>query len=455
MSQIKIDYDDLERAERTASSVAKRMGEYADELNSGAYNKLNNYMGEMNGNVSSALSNISSKVSALFTEQSNFEEYSSGSMSISRLRQKCESIDQMSANYIDAVVNNFKEMNFKSNVFLDTIDAIDCWLTEKLNKYDWLRNLKDGFCGLMEKGRDFLEDIKYWYQYKGGDNLVKGIGKALLTAGIAIASIAAIVVSAPVTTVLAAVAAVATVVGGVIAVVNSAVDLANEFRAYSAHDTDPGFAKRLHDEDTIQDTIRGETTENIKMWDGIANGIDAVDKICTLVSLGSDLKDLGGKMLKWGGGSGSLLSKTGSFFGKVKNEGKGLWNLAKQSGFKNSLKGSFKFLKGNLLSNLKSAYLDGSSAEAGLKTAKNWMSDAKDLISGEFSIGDKFLNITAFSGADPDDDVLVADLKGAASDVWKEGLKPAFDAITAGKGINISIPRNEMPSIKLNFNLGF
>lgn len=61
------------------------------------------------------------------------------------------------------------------------------------------------------------------------------------------------------------VATVAVLIGGVIATVNAVTNMINEGRALAGYGEDPTRARRISKENSIQDTLRNETNENISV----------------------------------------------------------------------------------------------------------------------------------------------------------------------------------------------
>lgn len=61
------------------------------------------------------------------------------------------------------------------------------------------------------------------------------------------------------------IAAVAVLIGGVIATVNAVTNMINEGRALAGYGEDPTRARRISKENSIQDTLRNETNENISV----------------------------------------------------------------------------------------------------------------------------------------------------------------------------------------------
>lgn len=295
MGTVAISYSSIGDASREAKSVAKKLDDYADEIVSSVYNKLNSYKGEWTGNISSASTNMNNKVNALRTEAGKYEAYATN---LKELRTECKDTDKAVKSRVSSLTASFKASHGIKNSKVEY--ALNYLLTSAGNSSAagrWLGDVMDAADAGMDYIKQCFED---WYDYQGGKQFLKGMGMAILEATIAIASIVgavALLLTGPAGWAL--VAAIAGLVGGMIGLVNAATNVTCEF--YALHETwdlnDPATGRRTSNLNSISDVFQ-EWTDS-KFLHGLGMGLDVVEFACTAITVVDSLGKLLTKGAKW------------------------------------------------------------------------------------------------------------------------------------------------------------
>lgn len=472
MSVVAISYGSLQDAAGEARDVARRMGQYADEIASKVYNKLNNYNGEWSSNLADAAQKASQKITILRTEQSNYQRYASD---LEALKTRCESTDVSVKENIAGLTATFKTNHGISNN--EVINNINYFFTSLGNTTSFGRWLDKGW-DMQEAGSNYLkESIKEWYNYEGGKALIKGVLTGILEVALAIAAIVGAVLSGG-----ALLVVIAGVIGGIIALADGITNLVNEARAYNeTQNGDPASGVRKSNLNTLTDTLRTESDD--KLVHGIANTIDIVDTACTAITFVSGLKDLAKKGYKWATGNMDDISKI-----KIKDvfskEGlSSIWNKLKTttSNGWTDISTAVKNKSMDFLDNLKGEFWKGDKEaldfKDGLDVAKNWMGLGKDLIESDFKagdvaktiLGDVVLPCTSIAeygtkketGEIETENITLDNLWSVLStpinlgkDIAELGetqiKKDVLEKLAQTSKVNISIPEIYIPEIKIN-----
>lgn len=391
MSGILISYgawgsNGLEDAASEAKDVSKKLSSYSDALNDDVYKKLNRYRGTHTGNITSALSNIKGKMDDLDNAS---DKYITLQDDLNDLRSTCKQVDGDVAKRVESLTADFKERN---NIKTSVFDGINSFLTNIMNKTSigrWINDTLDKFSDGVD---DFFQMIEDWFDFQGGEAFVKGVMIASLEIVAAVAGIVAAVATLIAGgTLLAMVAAAAALVGGVIALVNGVTNLVNEHRAIAAYEDDPARAKRLSDENKIQDVMRKETTSNIAAWDMGAGAIDTVKLVCDVIGIVKGGADLFKNLKTWAGSDG-IFKALGS---TIKDAGSEI-----KTSFANRDFGIVKDAFSNMFTNFKEGMFKFDSVKDGAKSIKSMASLSKDAIndvtnvfSGDAEFGDIAKNI--------------------------------------------------------------
>jgi len=383
MSTASISYSSLRNAAGEARDVAKKLDKYADSINSTVYKKLNSYEGSWTGNITSARSKASAKISELRTEAGKYRDYAD---ELEDLKTECESVDKTVKSKVSSLTASFKAAHgINNNVVVNTISYFFTSIGNSNATKRWLDTKTDEFDAGINYHKQAIED---WYDYNGGKELIKGVVVAALEIAIGVITVVgaiAAIIAGGWTIALAA-----TLIGGCIAVVNGVVNLINEGRAYSHADDDPATAKRKSDLDTLQDTLRVETDS--EFWHGVATGIDVVNITCAIISIYSSGKELLQKGYKWVTGSVDDISriKVSDLFSKDFCSGLG----TKFKEFTTSIKfGGWDFAKEfainigkDFITNFKTEYF----TDIDINTVKSYLKIGKSLFKDGFTIAAVF-----------------------------------------------------------------
>lgn len=461
MSGILISYgawgsDGLEDAASEAQAVSKKLTSYSDALNDDIYKKLNRYPGDSTSNISNALSSLKNKIDGL---DDSADKYTTFKDDLNDLKETCKQYDSDVAKRVESLTADFKTRNnIKTNTVLDGINGL---LTKVANKTAVGRWLNDGLDWLNDKTDSFLQSIEDWFDFKGGEAAVEGflIGALEVVAAVAgiVAAIAALATGAAG---LALVAAIAGLIGGTIALVNGVTNLINEKRALDKYKDDPACARRLSDENTIQDVMRSETRENIAAWDLGAGAIDTVKLVCDVIGIVKGGADLAKGLKAWSG--------TDGVFGNLKELGGQSLNEIKTA-FRNR---DFNIVK-DALSSMKTNFKDSmwkfDSVKDGAKSIKSMAGIVKDGVNDISNLfdGDATLKDFADLGKDifkhsignislagyqldgENEVIKIADITDIGLDSF-DGMSDLIELFGSGtSAIDISIPDIPIPDIDI------
>lgn len=452
MSTASISYSSLRNAAGEARDVAKKIDKYADSINSTVYKKLNNYEGSWTENITSARAKANAKISELRTEAGKYRDYAD---ELDDLKTECESVDKAVKSKVSSLTASFKAAHgINNNVVINTISYFFTSIGNSSKAGRWLNEKTDQ----IDSGVDYLkQSIEDWYDYNGGKNLIKGIAVAVIEIAIAVLGVI-ILALGTVTGVWAVVAAVATVVGAIIAVVDGVWNICNEVKALGYADNDPATAKRLSDLNTVSDTLRAGSDN--ELFHSIANIWDGATLICGIIGFLDGAKNLLKNGYKWVKQTDFKKIFSKDFFVNIKDIGK----VIKQSG----LTGGKAFLA-DVLKNLKGEYFTFTNVAGEfnlvntLKSIKNMLGIPKDLIKDGISFetikklvvdkivlpgitlfaceGDKVVGYEVGPGGQMQMDFTVNTTIGKPVGLWKKGekYKESFKELIDGKLLNLDI----------------
>lgn len=397
MSTVAISYSDIKNASNEASAVARKLDSYAGALQSAVYKKLNNYGGNWTANLTSAKSSTNGKIQDLHNEADRYRAYSAN---LSDLKSVCESTDVAVKDKVSSLTASFKEAhgirnsqaeNFISYLFTSAGNSTSFgrWLGGKSDEWGASRS-------------DLKSQIKLWFDYEGGKQLIQGVLVGILEVVVGVLAIVGAILSGG-----ALLVVIAGVVGGIIAVANGIANIVNEGRAFgAAQNGDPALGYRLSDLNTVTETMRTESDDSF--WHNVATGIDVVNLACTVVSVVSSCGKLLKNGFKWLTGSTASLKDIQLKDVLTKDNLKAFGSKMKLTistgftGIKDALRmGNWEFIRGGLLdfgsdfmNNLKGEFLDFGSAggeftdnlKDGVSSLKNILSLGKDLVKDGFTI---------------------------------------------------------------------
>ena len=363
MSTAVISYSSLKQSASKAKETAAKLDSYSSALSSKVYQKLTECSWS-SGNLGTAQTLVSSKISLLDEKSAAFTDYSAA---LQELRDQCKSVDAAVKSRVSSLTAGFKtDHGISSNAVIDTISFLLTYADDQCVVFRAASNALDEIGSLCSYILQYRED---WLDYEGGSDLIDAVRTAIVSGVIAgcslVIAIGAVSFSAPV---LAIVAAVVGVAAAAIGVFNVAVDFANECRAYyqTCYEEDPAYGQRLSEENTIQDVLRTETASS-ELY-ALADGIDIFLAVSAIISAAKGLAGAAKSASGW-------ISVNGS---------------------------SFTFDTDDFAVALEQKYVSGDP----IKVVKNWGSLAQTLLKEDFGLYD-----TVTSG-----DYTLSDLAEAAAE---------------------------------------
>lgn len=477
MSTIAISYKDLRNASSEASTVAKKLSSYADEIKKNVIKKLDNYSGDRSSNISIAYSSATTKYRTLTDAKEQYTKYSSN---LKNLCEDCKTTDKNVANRIHTLTGTFRETHGIDNGFWSQAEQ---WIayqftsfTNSTPAFRWIDN--NVVTPFSQKVDELKGNIKEWYDFGGGKQLVKGIGEALFTIVGAVAAIVIGVLTFPVSGVFAIVAAVAGLVVAGIALLDGTMDLVNECVAYNMRQNgDASMGYRLSNLNSFTDTVR--TFSDNKIDHMFANVLDGVEFVCGVIDAIKDIQELG-KFLK---GGGEWIKNTWANLKDLKN--RGLLTQTLGEGLVNG-KNKIVQMSKEIFSSIKSMDIDyfgkvvGDSISDFAKTmeytfdtsltdlaeitenqgnvVKNWIELGEAIWKGE--LGEKgFESIRDFALKKIEVfDVSLGDIADMVIDFtdWcteDDRLSNIVKMFDGSNQINVSVPQIHMPQINIDINI--
>lgn len=386
MSTAVISYTSLIEASSEASSVAKKLTKYADNLESDIYRKLSNYSGSCTYNISAAKGKTNSKINELRNKSTSYTKYAND---LVELKKKCIATDNAVKNSVSQLTASFKKVyKINNNKVLNTINYYLTAYENSSADRRWAGNeyYKD------KSVKDYIkQSIEDWWDYDGGKQMVSGVLKGILEVAIGVCTVVGAILAGG-----GIIALIAGAVLGVIAVVNGITNIVNEGRAYNEthNNGDPALGRRRSGENTMQDTIRRESDSS--SMHKIATGIDLAVLACTAITIVSSAGKLVKNGYKWASGNTSrvkdlkvkdiLFSKDNwsQFLGKTKIEfEKGITqvSIAIRKNNIQFLKLSIKDFGTDFMSNLKNSYINFDTMKDGISSTKSILGVANNLVS--------------------------------------------------------------------------
>ena len=401
MSTVSVSYRSLKDASNEANSVAKKLNSYADSIDRHVYNKLNKYKGEWTSNIYAARNSVATKYNELRTAAGKYKTYADNLID---LRDECKSVDKAVKSKVSSLTGTFKNAyGIKVGKVESAVTGFFTGLRNSCSAGRWTGDKIDQ----VRNGGKYIKDgIKEWYDYGGGKELIKGLLVGILEIAIAVLGIVAVVLSGG--AILGVVAVIAGVVGGVIAIVNGAVNIGNEIRAYrelNRYD-DPATAKRLRDQNTIQDTLReGNISQDsngfldyidshVSISKTIANVIDGVNLVCTVITVVDSLGKLAKNAYKWATNNPldikeismkDVLTKDSftKIFSRIKSSAlqglKDIGSAIKRMDLRFFLNGAKDF-GSDFMNNMKGEFFKFDKLKSGVSSVKNILGVAKVLV---------------------------------------------------------------------------
>lgn len=404
MTTLSVSYRDLRSASAEAGQVARRLGEYADSLQSNVLKKLNNYSGDWTSNISTAKSQTEQKINDLRTEQN---EYSSLANNLNDLKQACDTTDVAVRQRVSSLTADFKSANGIRNSEIE--NAISRFLNSLINETAagrWLRSMVDQFVSAADYLKDYIRD---WYNYDGGKELLLAIATFVLEVGIAILSIG-LAIAGFAFTVMGVLTFLASYVLFTIALMDAATNMSNEVKAYNRRANDPATAKRLSEINTAAEYLKssfkisddGETYYYDEEFNNLSKGLTIAKCVADLIKLvdgGIKLFENAGKWL-----TSNVDFKISELFSKngLKEVFKGLGGKFAEIGKTikidpESLINFGRELLNDIGKNLQNEFFDFDDVKSMLSSFKSILSFSKDILDmfgeGKIDFGDIYKDL--------------------------------------------------------------
>lgn len=392
MSIAVISYTRIRSASNEAKNVSKKLDSYADSLNNNLYKKLTSYEGGQTQNIVTAKNSVSKKMTQLRTKAALFDTYS---IELSNLIEECKTTDESVRITVKNLTYDFKASNGIGNSeFENYIDFIITSINNKTVAGRWINSTDDKVSSQLESIKDAIED---WYDYDGGEELIKGVTSAALSMAITIAMAVNAIMTGGVFVAIAA------AIGAIIKISSGIINISNEAAGYiTTKNGDPATGYRRTEINTIQDYLKssfiygddGETYRYNSDLEDLATAFTVTEEICDIIDIFSDVSDLAKNGYKWATGSFenikdiSMLDDvlTGETFDMFKNKlGKEFLDFTKSirnGGIEYVTKSLSTDLLASLGHNFQKNFLDFSSKGKG-KTITNIMKLSKDIIDSD------------------------------------------------------------------------
>lgn len=335
------DTSKLDDAAEAAGNAASKLDKYYNSLSTKVRNKLQSYQHDSRGqewtaNMQSAYSLVQKKMTAVLTSERNHVQYQKD---ITALREKAEGVETRIIQKMNASLQTFcnrygleftpSDENVKKNWFVGFIESIvrkvDAW-----KNYIW-KTTKD--------------TLRQWYNYHGGQeilNAVWAVALAIVAVAAMISAVGALLVAGGI---WAGIVAFASTISAAIAVLNAVVQV-----VYAGQAAVSGVNGEMFDAAwNMHQSSNMTFTQQLREWGhyGIANAIDIIDALASVISFASNITKIGSK-IKNLTGLKSLMDWKHPFkslkndWGAIKNIWGGSWK-----GFGNMIKQNFKTIYGN------------------------------------------------------------------------------------------------------------
>lgn len=282
MSTIVIEYNSLQIVADSATNLAKRAQDYADELSKKVSKKISAVPGGDSSYLSSANYMVNQKITQLKSKADRFQKYSGKIVSLS------ETARRVDTNVKNAIYNNQEAFMKSEGIEVPGWkEAIISWLVDLKNKNPVFNMICDIIDAIGNEASNLLDNIRYWYKCEGGKEKVQ----IVVAVGLAIVAVLLFVAALPALTaisgVMSAIFAIAGVIGAAIGVVNAITNVITSVAAYDAKKNgDDAWAKIHGDTDTLSDKIRlhnfGSSQAN-GFWNGFAGAVDVIDTVCAVI----------------------------------------------------------------------------------------------------------------------------------------------------------------------------
>lgn len=284
---VKIDYGELESSSKALNKAAKYCGDYASRLRRKVPNELDNLTRGSSNYTSSASYFASAKIQSLEKQQQKCLDVSG---KIDTFIKDAKSTDQRVAGIMKKEGNEFRKANGLSFGWADGLmQVITRFSIDRANKDDFSRWISSQLRDVSAAFNAWILGKKYWYACEGGKYIWKRRFAFVGVITAALAAFAALVVLFPISVGgWALVVAICTAVSSCIALADATVALISSNKAVQLAKTDPGWAARYSETNSISGFLKKTCFE--EKWMNIASnyaaiGINAISAICMAVNI--------------------------------------------------------------------------------------------------------------------------------------------------------------------------
>ena len=273
MSVLVLNYSELSSSIKNANKAADQARDYGDTIKKTICKKISSLPGGSTNNTSNADWFAQKKMAALAEKADRLDTFAS---KLSSFASNVEDTDTYVYHRFQSLSSEFKRQNdMKVNPVTEFFVTL---VTGVVNASDFCRWVKDTYNKITDFHNSISDAIKYWYQCEGGKYVVE-IGLSVL------AIVASIVVIA---TAGVGFLAVVAMIGASIAVFNKLANIYTANRAYLENKSDPAWAKRHGDMDTVSDLMNSYVTDNNTINKTLyftGDVIDATKAVCDIVGI--------------------------------------------------------------------------------------------------------------------------------------------------------------------------
>lgn len=187
---VRFHYGDLADLAKDAKDAAKEAGAYADHLETKVKNKLSSYSGGMTSNINTAYSKVQLKINSLRAKSDALSAYST---KVSTFRNNVKTAESNLSNQIKTLIGNFrKKWGIKGKGFIESCIEAFCDFIGLGDLFNWMRSFLENIKAYIEH---FINDLKDWYHFDGGAELIDAIIAAAVTVALIVIDAILIVVT--------------------------------------------------------------------------------------------------------------------------------------------------------------------------------------------------------------------------------------------------------------------
>lgn len=323
MSTIKFDYGELKTAIKTANKMGGSWGVYGS-YRSDLQSKLHGSLaeGRLSGKepmghayVASAQQEITDKRTELKTRM---QEWSDLSTKLDNFKTFVEEQDKAVKTVFETTSNQYTDYSGIGGAFTWLGDAFfGAFGVDLLNSNKFTRGIADWGKSKIDDLHTVAQDVKDYFKHGNGRYYANIVGSIALT-GAAIVGTVIAFSTIPFSGGFSAVVAVECI-GAVASGISATISMFNTYHTIKENDQalsiedDPATARFHGDVSSYSDRvskIKYNSPEEYRKYSNIAKGVDIAERVCTVVSMGTELAtSFGTKSVKVMGESGVVKEK--------------------------------------------------------------------------------------------------------------------------------------------------